>query len=426
MRAKTKLVIQQLSSQIAENQTEVERILSTFLKGIPKNPHSPFDHHHEDTVRYLSRIRDSMNEGQTTTNLSEIDFIKIKTMSSHPTCRMDAQRILSTFLNLNNKDTSQEGEITNVFRRIGAIRDDLQTHHSKGRNGSSWKDAIEPQEIQPSEESTQEPQKTRRKRYPTRNTTTLVPNDDPLHDDELYDDELYDDETQSDSLPKLETKWRNRYQELVQYFNEHGHSNVPKGYALNPNLSVWVMNQRLRKKSGKLLTERIIALEELNFEWSRLLHQSDNCEDAWQIRYQELQQFYNQHGHSNVPNRHPSNKSLGLWVKRQRQLYRSQTMVSTRVTALEQLDFEWVCSRSSPRRKNERLWQERYSELQTFYQENGHCNVAFSYQRNKKLGPWVSQQRKKKKQKMLLPNQISALEQIDFQWSLRKTKAVIL
>ncbi len=68
--------------------------------------------------------------------------------------------------------------------------------------------------------------------------------------------------------------WDRRYQELIEYKKVNGDTNVPRRYEANPQLGVWVSNQRQYFKkykngiSGWGMTEdRARRLEAVGFEW---------------------------------------------------------------------------------------------------------------------------------------------------------------
>jgi hypothetical protein len=62
--------------------------------------------------------------------------------------------------------------------------------------------------------------------------------------------------------------WKERFDELLQYKNEHGNCAVPTVWAENPRLGKWVVLQRTVKKSGKLDSVRERLLDEAGFVWS--------------------------------------------------------------------------------------------------------------------------------------------------------------
>jgi hypothetical protein len=187
------------------------------------------------------------------------------------------------------------------------------------------------------------------------------------------------------------TAWKDRFSELVGYHKIHGHCIVPKCYSENLQLGDWVGRQRenyMLHREGKKSTmtaSRIQALESLGFEW--------DCQGAaWKDRFSELVGYHKIHGHCNVPSRYSENTKLGIWVVRQRVIYRlhregkKSPMTALRIQALESLDFEWD-SRGD-------VWEDRFSELVGYHKIHGHCNVPSRYSENTKLGFWVGTQRR--------------------------------
>ena len=65
----------------------------------------------------------------------------------------------------------------------------------------------------------------------------------------------------------VEGKWREMYQQLKEYYNQHQHCNVPTRYKGNSQLRYWVDYQRQAYKKNKLSQERIDLLNQLNFDW---------------------------------------------------------------------------------------------------------------------------------------------------------------
>lgn len=67
-----------------------------------------------------------------------------------------------------------------------------------------------------------------------------------------------------------EDRWTERYNQLVEFKQKHGHCRVPHGYPANKKLSWWVMNQRAERKKGEkgwLSQDRIRMLDNVGFIW---------------------------------------------------------------------------------------------------------------------------------------------------------------
>lgn len=108
-----------------------------------------------------------------------------------------------------------------------------------------------------------------------------------------------------------EEAWSGRYEELVQYFNENGHSAVP----IKHDLWRWCDSQRIsyrqtsQGKSSAMTKERIEKLVSLNFLWNPR-------EAQWDHRLEELKQYKKVHGNVNVNSKdHPQ---LSSWLQTQR------------------------------------------------------------------------------------------------------------
>lgn len=111
--------------------------------------------------------------------------------------------------------------------------------------------------------------------------------------------------------------WNDRYDELVQYKQLHGHCNVPQ---TSPGeLGKWVKHQRdyysnlqhgRLHRAGTLTDDKIERLNALGFEW-RLIQMV-----GWDQRFAELCEYKRLHGHTNVPTQ--TSGALGRWVSKQR------------------------------------------------------------------------------------------------------------
>jgi len=77
---------------------------------------------------------------------------------------------------------------------------------------------------------------------------------------------------------KMTMAWDKSYEALKKFKEENGHINVPSDYINeaadvyggNTNLGSWLSNQRDRFKSGRLLKDRMLKLEELGVEFEKI------------------------------------------------------------------------------------------------------------------------------------------------------------
>lgn len=110
-------------------------------------------------------------------------------------------------------------------------------------------------------------------------------------------------------LAKMSDRWEARLRELQEFREERGHCDVPRKHP--GGLGHWVEHQRRGGKEGNphRNAEQTQKLEELGFRWD-----AERC--SWVERFQQLQEFKEEHGHCNVPQKHPG--GLGQWVMNQR------------------------------------------------------------------------------------------------------------
>ncbi|MFM9968427.1 MAG: helicase associated domain-containing protein [Burkholderiales bacterium] len=67
-------------------------------------------------------------------------------------------------------------------------------------------------------------------------------------------------------------------------------------------------------------------------------------------------------------------------------------------------------------------WERGNSALVEYKQINGHCNVPQKWKENPSLGKWVSDQRKKWREKSLKPMYVKRLNKLGFVWQPKKPK----
>jgi len=136
-------------------------------------------------------------------------------------------------------------------------------------------------------------------------------------------------------------------------------------------------------------------------------HSWDRRDEQWYIRYLELTKYKEEYGDCEVPNEWKKNKSLGLWVNKQRE--RKDQMASWRVELLNTLGFTWRIKSRIP-------WEDHYELLVDFKKNNGHLRVPSQDKNYSRLSKWTIVQRKRYRQGVLTPKRISLLELIGFDW----------
>jgi hypothetical protein len=220
--------------------------------------------------------------------------------------------------------------------------------------------------------------------------------------------------------------WEANRTKLEAYKASHGDCNVPAGWASDPALGNWAMQQRHRKKKldrgdprPGITAARVAKLDELGFEWGRRTGLSAPI--GWEVRLTKLVAYKAAHGDCNVPQGWASDPALGRWVHAQR--YRKKKLTAARVAKLDELGFEWTRRRGV---RGARPWEVRLAKLEASKAEHGDCNVPQGWASDPPLGSWVYTQRmKKKKLDRGDPNsgmtaaRVNKLNELDFEWTRR-------
>lgn len=145
---------------------------------------------------------------------------------------------------------------------------------------------------------------------------------------------------------------------------------------------------------------------------------------SWAERVEELEFYKKSNGNCDVPQSHET--GLGIWVSAQRSQYKrlvagkSSSLAAPRKTLLEKIGITWSLRKRS-------TWEERFSELKTYFQTYGTCDVPNS---RKHLWSWCHNQRQAYKRAQegrpapLLAERVALMETLGFRWNHRSDPSV--
>lgn len=222
------------------------------------------------------------------------------------------------------------------------------------------------------------------------------------------------------SLEEDEHTWVLYFQELVLFYQQHGHTSVSSSNNNNDDrnnntLASWIKTQRRLYRQDKLSSDRETLLDwTFNDIWdptptwkTRLL----GGDTRWRAHLEELRAYRDDVGDCLVPQHYRGphgNSTLGHWVDQQRRRLGGRSdadamttpLLRRRRDLLEDLGFDWSAAHKmhAPR---DRLWYERLEDLKVYKAQHHHCMVPLRYAVHPQLGRWVSTQRQQYHRKRL-------------------------
>ena len=220
----------------------------------------------------------------------------------------------------------------------------------------------------------------------------------------------------------LEELWNEKYQLLLEYYEEHGNIGAPSNYVIKGvRLGRWLHTQRQAYKGiggWRITEEHIEKLNALGMNWGK----SKNT-ITWDEYYELLKKYYNEHGNINIPKNYTVNGiNLGTWINTQRQAYKNHTLSPERIIKLEKLDIRWS------KDINHLDWDAYYELLKKYYKKHGNSDVPANYEaEGVKLGAWLTRQRLAYKGKIstkLTEEQILKLIKLNVDWSIKDTQTL--
>lgn len=208
--------------------------------------------------------------------------------------------------------------------------------------------------------------------------------------------------------------WMLSYRRLLQYFNDNGNVDIPARYEKDRSLATWLVTQRVKYDEAKLSDEQIDLLEKVNINW--------DPKNTYPEFIETLLEYKERFGNTRVPQGHPEYNKIAVKCARVRSIYRfgSKTrngdivakgkgrITKWAIEKLNEMEFEWRVG--SPE------WDERFTELEKYFDNNGHSNIKTS--ESQTLFYWCYRQRRDRKD--LEPEQIEKLQSVNFVFEIQK------
>ena len=155
-------------------------------------------------------------------------------------------------------------------------------------------------------------------------------------------------------------RWVQKLKLLREFFDEHGHINVPQSY---PCIGHTIANIRSRWDTSQIPDFVRDELQDMGFCWKLF---DEKRRQAWITYMRVFERHYEEFGHANIPSEHPEIGAVASTIR--------QGMTTVPSEHLEQL-LKWGFEFDRRKAIRRRLWDEIYNRYREFHAMHGHCNV---------------------------------------------------
>lgn len=197
----------------------------------------------------------------------------------------------------------------------------------------------------------------------------------------------------------LDYFWKQNFRLAKEYYLAHGNLDIQTNYKSKDgkHLGNWILRQRQLYKSSALTDKQIKKLDSIGMDWM------DRVDRMWENGFIEAKNYSEENGNLSVPKNYRSNTDfpLGIWIQRQRSLYKNNKISENRIKRLTDIGMNW----------NPNDWESRFNLVKQYYEEHGNINISQKEVINGVwLGKWIVSQKKAMKEGKLTNEQLDMLK----------------
>ena len=197
----------------------------------------------------------------------------------------------------------------------------------------------------------------------------------------------------------LDYFWEQNFKLAKEYYLTNENLEIPTNYRSKDgkHLGNWILRQRQLYKSNSLTEDQIQKLDSIGMDWM------DRVDRIWENGFIEAKNYSEEYGNLSVPKNYRSNSDfpLGIWIQRQRSLYKNNKIPDGRIKRLTDIGMNW----------NPDNWEHRFDLVRQYYEEHGNINISQKEViQGIWLGKWIVSQKKAMKEGKLSQEQIDMLK----------------
>ena len=207
----------------------------------------------------------------------------------------------------------------------------------------------------------------------------------------------------------LDYFWEQNFKSAKEYYLTYGNLDIPTNYKSKDgkHLGNWILRQRQLYKRNSLTDDQIKKLDSIGMDWM------DRVDRIWENGFLEAKNYSEEYGNLSVPKNYRSNTDfpLGIWIQRQRSLYKNNKISEDRIKRLTGIGMNW----------NPDNWESRFDLVKQYYEEHGNINISQKEViQGVWLGKWIISQKKAMEEGKLTHKQIEKLKTLPMEEIGRK------
>ena len=207
----------------------------------------------------------------------------------------------------------------------------------------------------------------------------------------------------------LDYFWKRNFKLAKEYYLTYGNLDIPTNYKSTDgkHLGNWILRQRQLYKSNSLTDEQIKKLDSIGMDWM------DRVDRIWENGFFEAKNYSEEYGNLSVPKNYRTKTDfpLGIWIQRQRSLYKNNKISEDRIKRLTDVGMNW----------NPDNWESRFNLVKQYYEEHGNINISQKEViQGVWLGKWIVSQKKAMKEGKLTHEQKEMLKTLPMEEVGRK------
>lgn len=197
----------------------------------------------------------------------------------------------------------------------------------------------------------------------------------------------------------LDYFWKHNFKLAKEYYLTYGNLDIPTNYKSTggKHLGNWILRQRQLYKSNSLTDEQIKKLDSIGMDWM------DRVDRIWENGFIEAKNYSEEYGNLSVPKNYRTETDfpLGIWIQRQRSLYKNNKISDDRIKRLTDIGMNW----------NPDNWESRFNLVKQYYEEHGNINISQKEViQGVWIGKWIVSQKKAMETGKLTNEQIKMLK----------------